>query len=77
MFAQFLLELFPQGPIGGTALVPLDMQSRVLHSHQREIILGFLKKGWVLIGVDGYPLGWAKYTGSNFKNKYYPGWRWQ
>lgn len=36
-----------------------------------------LKKGWVLIGVDGYPLGWAKYTGSNFKNKYYPGWRWQ
>ncbi len=36
-----------------------------------------LKKGWVLIGVDGYPLGWAKYTGSSFKNKYYPGWRWQ
>lgn len=36
-----------------------------------------LKKGWVLIGVDGYPLGWAQYTGSNFKNKYYPGWRWQ
>lgn len=36
-----------------------------------------LKKGWVLIGVDDYPLGWAKYTGSNFKNKYYPGWRWQ
>ena len=36
-----------------------------------------LKKGWVLIGVDGYPLGWAKYTGSIFKNKYYPGWRWQ
>lgn len=35
------------------------------------------KKGWVLIGVDGHPLGWAKYTGSNFKNKYYPGWRWQ
>ena len=36
-----------------------------------------LKKGWVLIGVDDYPLGWAKYNGSNFKNKYYPGWRWQ
>lgn len=36
-----------------------------------------LKKGWVLIGVDGHPLGWAKFTGSNFKNKYYPGWRWQ
>ena len=35
------------------------------------------EKGWVLIGVDVYPLGWAKYTGSSFKNKYYPGWRWQ
>ena len=34
-------------------------------------------KGWNLICVDGYPLGWAKYTGSSFKNKYYPGWRWQ
>lgn len=36
-----------------------------------------LKKGWVLMCVDGYPLGWAKYTGSSLKNKYYPGWRWQ
>lgn len=34
-------------------------------------------RGWNLICVDGYPLGWAKYTGSSFKNKYYPGWRWQ
>ncbi|MDO5406256.1 MAG: RsmB/NOP family class I SAM-dependent RNA methyltransferase [Eubacteriales bacterium] len=36
-----------------------------------------LKKGWTLVCVDGYPLGWAKYTGSALKNKYYPGWRWQ
>lgn len=34
-------------------------------------------KGWNLVCVDGYPLGWAKYTGSFMKNKYYPGWRWQ
>lgn len=36
-----------------------------------------VKKGWVLVCVDGYPLGWAKYTGNALKNKYYPGWRWQ
>lgn len=36
-----------------------------------------IKKGWTLVCVDGYPLGWAKYTGSALKNKYYPGWRWQ
>lgn len=38
---------------------------------------GRTKKGWCLICVDGYPLGWAKCTGSTLKNKYYPGWRWQ
>lgn len=35
-----------------------------------------LKKGWVLVGTDGYSLGWAKCTGNSLKNKYYPGWRW-
>ncbi len=35
-----------------------------------------VKKGWCLVCVDGYPLGWAKCTGGTLKNKYYPGWRW-
>ncbi len=35
------------------------------------------KKGWCLVCVDGYPIGWAKCTGGSLKNKYYPGWRWQ
>ncbi|MEF9954263.1 MAG: RsmB/NOP family class I SAM-dependent RNA methyltransferase [Clostridium sp.] len=34
-------------------------------------------KGWCLICTDGFPLGWAKRTGTGLKNKYYPGWRWQ
>lgn len=36
-----------------------------------------LAKGWNLVCVDGYPLGWAKFAGNSLKNKYYPGWRWQ
>ena len=36
-----------------------------------------LSKGWTLICVDGFPLGWAKYAGGSLKNKYNPGWRWQ
>ncbi len=36
---------------------------------------GELKKGWVLVCVDGYPLGWGKAGGGRIKNKYYPGWR--
>lgn len=34
-------------------------------------------KGWQLICVDGYPLGFAKGSGTTLKNKYLAGWRWQ
>ncbi len=33
------------------------------------------RKGWTLVCVDGFGLGWAKYAGASLKNKYYPGWR--
>ncbi|MGL5435413.1 MAG: RsmF rRNA methyltransferase first C-terminal domain-containing protein [Lachnospiraceae bacterium] len=35
-----------------------------------------IDKGWCLVCVDGFPLGWAKSNGRTLKNKYYPGWRW-
>ncbi len=34
-------------------------------------------KGWQLVCVDKYPLGWAKGNGTSLKNKYLAGWRWQ
>lgn len=34
------------------------------------------EKGWCLVCLDGYPLGWGKLAGGTLKNKYYPGWRW-
>lgn len=36
-----------------------------------------VKKGWVLVTVEGYPLGWGKLVGSTLKNKYPAGWRCQ
>ena len=33
-----------------------------------------IKKGYVLIGVDGYSLGFTKYDGNKFKNLYEKGW---
>lgn len=36
-----------------------------------------IKKGWLLVCVDGYPLGWGKYNDGQIKNKYLSGWRWQ
>lgn len=34
-------------------------------------------KGWQLVCVDGFPLGWGKLSGGMLKNKYSIGWRWQ
>lgn len=37
-----------------------------------------MEKGYILVCVDGFPLGWSKGNGQgNLKNKYYPGWRMQ
>lgn len=33
-------------------------------------------KGWTLVCVDQYPLGWGKNMNGMLKNKYSPGWRW-
>lgn len=33
-------------------------------------------KGYVLVGVDGFPLGWAKWQNGMLKNEYPAGWRW-
>ncbi len=33
-------------------------------------------KGWFLVLVDGYSLGWGKLSNGTLKNKYLPGWRW-
>ena len=33
------------------------------------------EKGWQLVCVEGYPLGWGKLAGGILKNKYLAGWR--
>ncbi len=35
------------------------------------------EKGWQLVCVDGYGLGWGKLAQGMLKNKYSSGWRWQ
>lgn len=32
-------------------------------------------KGWYLVCVDSFPLGWGRLSGETLKNKYLPGWR--
>lgn len=42
-----------------------------------EDVTGHKDKGWYLVCVDGYPLGFGKLANQTLKNKYLPGWRWQ
>lgn len=35
------------------------------------------EKGWYLVLVNSYPLGWGKLSNGTLKNKYCVGWRWQ
>lgn len=39
-----------------------------------ELVSG-KRKGWYLVCVDGFPLGWGKLQNGMLKNKYLPGWR--
>ena len=40
-------------------------------------LVGETAKGWQLVCVEDFPLGWGKLDRGNLKNKYLPGWRWQ
>lgn len=33
-------------------------------------------KGYCLVGIDGFPIGWGKWLGGMLKNEYPAGWRW-
>ncbi|MNI88339.1 hypothetical protein D3C73_1456310 [compost metagenome] len=37
---------------------------------------GVSPKGYVLVTVDGYSLGWGKWLDGMLKNEYPAGWRW-
>ena len=41
-----------------------------------EDLVSNKEKGWYLVCVDGYPLGFGKLANQTLKNKYLPGWRW-
>ena len=51
--------------------------SRYLKGETLEVgdLVGEGGKGWNLVCVDGFPLGFGKLGGGVLKNKYLPGWR--
>jgi hypothetical protein len=57
--------------------INLDSSSTDIHSYLRgEPISCGGQKGWTLVLVDGYPIGWGKASNRILKNHYPKGLRW-
>lgn len=75
---QFAMTLDQDGYRGSLSLSPGD--ERIQRYLKGETILvedgeTEREKGWILICVDGYALGWGKLVNRVIKNKYWAGWR--
>ncbi len=64
--------------VSNTLSIPLEDERVIRYLKGETIVLKeeTVKKGWCLICVEEFPLGWGKINGMQIKNKYYPGWRW-
>lgn len=51
------------------------LKGETLNLEKEDLTPEAQEGGWILVCVDGYPLGWGKLGGSVLKNKYHPGWR--
>ncbi len=49
---------------------------RVIKYLKCETLMVDGPQGWVLVCVDGFPLGWGKLSRGQLKNKYAAAWRW-
>ena len=54
-----------------------DRVVRFLKCESIDVEDGEAEDGYLLVTVDGYPLGWGKLDKGRFKNKYLPSWRLQ
>lgn len=60
----------------GEAVRYLKGETLTIESSRIQCLDGADPKGYVLITVDGYSLGWGKWLDGLLKNEYPAGWRW-
>lgn len=60
----------------GEAVSYLKGETLSVPQERLELRGGATPKGYVLVAVDGYSLGWAKWQDGMLKNEYPAGWRW-
>lgn len=79
--SQSLAMTLKESEYKNTVNLPID-DERVMKYLKGETIdtedlTGLKAKGWYLVTVDHFPLGWGKLSSGTLKNKYLPGWRCQ
>lgn len=67
------LHLSAEGP---EAVSYLKGETLSVGAERLELAPGTAPKGYVLVCVDGYSLGWGKWQDGMLKNEYPAGWRW-
>jgi NOL1/NOP2/fmu family ribosome biogenesis protein len=53
----------------------LQSDSREIEEYLKGNVISSTKKGWCLVAVDGYTIGWGKGDGQQLKNHYPKGLR--
>lgn len=75
---QLAMTLKGNDYAGVLSLKPEDVRvEKYLHGETLLVGAGesTITKGWILVCVDGFPLGWGKLVNGVLKNKYASGWR--
>jgi len=54
---------------------PSSSQESMKYLRGDTILKGSKNKGWTLVTIDGYSVGWAKQTGQHLKNQIPAGWK--
>lgn len=88
LLGEFKKGRFSPSQALAMALKKADFKTVISFGHEDDRVIRYLKgetialqseeqtiKGWCLVCLEDYPLGWAKGNGATLKNKYYPGWR--
>ena len=75
---QLAMTLKGNDYAGVLSLKPEDVRVEK-YLHVETLLVGAgestITKGWILVCVDGFPLGWGKLVNGVLKNKYASGWR--
>lgn len=79
--SQSLAMMLKEQEYKNTVNLPVEDERVMKYLKGETIELSDLKeekeKGWYLLTVDHFPLGWGKLSKGTMKNKYLPGWRCQ